>query len=496
MATRDVTPVSLRIPQDLMAQLMAHLFPGDGDEHGAVIAASVLTTARGTRLLAHRAFLAEDGIDYVPGRFGYRALTAEFVMDCALECDDLGMAYLAVHCHGGTTSVEFSDTDMQSHERGYPALLDLLGGPPVGALVFAEHAVAGDIWFPDRTRSPLEVLVVPGTTIQELWPRRERPPAGADERYDRQARLFGDRGQRLLARQKVGVIGLGGAGSLIVEQLAHLGVGSLVLIDPDRIEATNLSRVVGSTPADVRARNSPSLPARWLSRLGAKPLLKTAISRRLVARITNNAVGVKTVPLSVIEPAAADELLDCDFVFLAADSMQARLVFNAIVHQYLIPGVQMGTKARVQASTGNLTELYVAHRPVIPGAGCLWCNNLIPPDRLQAEATAPDQLRRQRYVDDDEVAAPSVITLNAIAAALSVNGMLMSLTGLQVRDDLVWTRYEPQTIDFYEEAPTRDPECPYCGAAGRLGRGPTQRLPIAVTTKTKEPYRVLRLRQR
>ena len=40
----------------------------------------------------------------------------------------------------------FSADDLASHERGYPALLDITKGGPVGALVFAKKAVAGDIW--------------------------------------------------------------------------------------------------------------------------------------------------------------------------------------------------------------------------------------------------------------------------------------------------------------------------------------------------------------
>lgn len=43
---------SLRIPPDLMDRLTSHLFPGDGDEHGAVIAAGMVKTSRGVRLLA------------------------------------------------------------------------------------------------------------------------------------------------------------------------------------------------------------------------------------------------------------------------------------------------------------------------------------------------------------------------------------------------------------------------------------------------------------
>ena len=116
MAQRAVkAPVSLRLPVEMASMLVSHLFPGDEDEHGAVVGAVVLETGRGYRLLGRRLFLAEDGIDYVPGKHGYRMLTPEFVLRCALACSDEGLAYLAVHNHLGIDSVVFSDTDMESH---------------------------------------------------------------------------------------------------------------------------------------------------------------------------------------------------------------------------------------------------------------------------------------------------------------------------------------------------------------------------------------------
>ena len=56
--------------------------------------------------------------------------------------------------------------------------------------------------------------------------------------------------------------------------------------------------------------------------------------------------------------------------------MRQRLVINAIVNQYLIPGVQLGSKIRSDAS-GALLDVMSANRPLRPGHGCLWCNQLI-----------------------------------------------------------------------------------------------------------------------
>jgi tRNA A37 threonylcarbamoyladenosine dehydratase len=470
--------LSLRISGEFMEELEGHLFPGDNNEHGAVIAASLLTTSRGTRLLAHRLFLARDGVDYVPGQRGYRMLTATFVMDCALECAELGMAYLAVHCHRKGNRVAFSRDDLASHERGYPALLDILNGPPAGGLVFATEAVAGDVWFPDRSRYAIDELVVAGRPIRRMYPAPPPRPSVVDERFDRQARLLGDRGQETLGQQKVGVIGAGGAGSLIVEYLSRLGVGEITVVDPERIEPSNLSRVVGSARRNTRPwLTHRSLPAWIRARTKRLRTSKVAIARRM-ARRANPGGRFQTILADVTTTKAANKLVDCDFLVLAADSMQARLVFNALVHQYLIPGVQVGVKAQVNAGSGEIVDLFTVTRPVVPGMGCLWCNGLILPGRLQEEATSPRQRDRQRYVDEEDIVAPSVITLNAVASSMGADDFLMSVTGLLEAAPLEWVKTFPRTGVVATESPRRDLICRECSSLGRLGRGPTARLPL------------------
>lgn len=125
-------PFTLTISELQFTELHTHLFPGDGDEHGAVIAAGIAETPSGTRLLVRDVFLAQDGVDFVPGTVGYRSFTPEFIVEKAGYCADQKLCYLTVHCHGGRDSVALSRTDLASHERGYPALLDITNGMPVG----------------------------------------------------------------------------------------------------------------------------------------------------------------------------------------------------------------------------------------------------------------------------------------------------------------------------------------------------------------------------
>lgn len=468
---------SLTIPAATMATLRDHLFPGDGDEHGAVIGATVVRTAAGTRLLTRRLFLARDGIDYVPGQRGYRMLTATFVLESAATCADQGLTYLAIHCHGGVDNVGFSGDDLASHERGYPALLDILNGPPVGGLVFARNAVAGDIWLPGGERVELTRVDVPGRTVTRMFPSPPSKPRRADDTYDRQARLFGDRGQSILQSQKVAVVGAGGAGALVNEYLARLGVGHLVVVDPERIDPTNLPRVVGASRRDARPWLSSARLPHALRRLGeGRRSSKVDIARR-VATLANPNIRFDAIQGDITDPAVATLVADCDYIFLAADSMQARLITNSIVHQYLVPGVQVGAKVQVDLATGTVGDVFSVVRPLIPGQSCLWCNELISPSRLAEEATDPQQRARQRYVD--EVPAPSVITLNAVAASHAVNDYLFSTTGLASDVPLRWKKFHPQTDEAIVEFPRQEQGCPECQV--RLGAGRSMRLPTKVT---------------
>ena len=465
-------PVSLRLHQAMATELRAHLLSGDGDEHGAVIGASVVETRRGARLLGRRLFLAKDGVDYLPGRRGHRVLAADFVRRCALACADEGLAYLAVHNHAGGDCVAFSSVDLASHRRGYPAIVDILDGPPAGGLVIADRAVAGDIWASTAEQLALDHTMVVGRSHQRLHPSPLRPRHAPPE-YDRQVRLFGDRGQEILNGQKVAVVGAGGAGSLINEYLARLGVGHLVVIDDDRIDSSNNPRVVGARPSDV----SPWPFARPLARLfHRKASPKVTIAKR-VAREAKPSIRYDAIADDVADPRVAAQLVDCDAIFLAADSMRARLVINAICHQHLIPTWQVGAKVSSD-DAGTIHDVFSVVRELVPGQSCLWCNELVNRARLAEEAESRDQRAAQRYVD--EVPAPSVITLNAVAAAHAVNQYLFATVGLQeLPEEVQWMKFRPTESHPTVELPRRGSSCSEC--QGRLGAGRLRELPTRTT---------------
>lgn len=467
---------TLTIEQPLYERLCDHLFAGDNEAHGAVIAAGLVTTERGTRLLARDFFPAKDGIDFVPGVRGYRRLTPQFVHDQIRYCRDEKLAYLAIHNHGGDTKVEFSDTDNRSHERGYPALLDI-SGQPVGALVLARHALAGDIWTTDRLRRTIRETMVVGRNLRRLYPAPPLPPPEADPTYNRQARWFGDRGQALLATLKVAVVGSGGVGLPLVTMLARLGVGEMVVIDPDRLDITNLPRMPEARRLDalvpLRALPRGATVAERLS------VRKVRLARRAAKR-ANPKIRFKGIAANVAEPESARELIDCDYIFLAADGHLARMLVNAVAHQFLIPAVQLGTRIDINPETGVAEDIRTNIRPILPGVGCLRCNKLISPARLQEESTGQRERARNRYVE--EVPAPSVITFNTWAASQAATDFLLMLTELiESSAQTGYTRFRPRQRKVEPVNPiTNKGDCKDCGTEpqSRRARGQEAELPL------------------
>ena len=222
------------------------------------------------------------------------------------------MAFLSVHNHGGLDRVAFSGDDLASHARAYPALLDIVDGPPVGALVYAQAAVAGAIWLPDGRRVELEASTVLDAGRRVLRPEPAAHARDVEARFDRQVRLFGPAGQTILQDATVAIVGLGGAGSILAELLGRLGVGRFLLIDPDRADVSNLPRLIGARRSDAllsenRIRRLPF--SKWLTRLRRRKVdlaarnIRRANPRAQVDRIADSVVdarvaGAYSTPIS------------------------------------------------------------------------------------------------------------------------------------------------------------------------------------------------------
>src|SRR4051794_28172137 len=154
----------LRIAREHFDSVYGHLYPGDQDEHGVVLLAGMSSAGGQVSLHVREVHIAREGIDYVEGKVGYRALTPTFIHKLITRARDERLVYLAAHNHGSDRQVAFSGIDLESHERGYPALLQIAKGMPVGGLVLGRRSMEVDLWLPSGQRLGLDEAVVVGNT--------------------------------------------------------------------------------------------------------------------------------------------------------------------------------------------------------------------------------------------------------------------------------------------------------------------------------------------
>lgn len=455
----------LRISQADYARLEKHLFRADHDEYGALLLAGVYRYADGGSLLTVREVHLLDDDDFPPGVHGYRQFGAAGLARIGNRASEENLALVTVHSHpGATTRNALSSDDLSAHERVFPHLLDITSADIVCGVALGNASAAGELWWADGSRGELNVLRIPGERIRIHRPQPSAR-ASAESRFDRQIRLFGADGQARLRDATVAVVGAGGGGSILVEQLCHLGVGRILVIDHDVVKEHNLSRIMGATPGDV-----------------ANATKKVDVAAR-AARQRDPRSQVIPVDGSIADLDVAERLVACDYIFLATDTATARLVANAVSQTFLIPTVQIGAKVDTR-DDGSIEQIYTAVRPVLPRQGCLHCAGLIDAMALQREAASPQERSNQNYLGTADVIDPSVTTLNAAAAAGALNVFLMALTELA----------EPGLAD-HRITLTRDAttlattvgcreDCRWCGTGSRsrYGRADLNLLPCRPAT--------------
>ena len=167
----------------------------------------------------------------------------------------------------------------------------------------------------------------------------------------------------VLGRSRAALVGLGGGGSHVAQQLAHIALGNFLLIDFDFIEDTNLNRLVGATLEDVK--------------LGTA---KVDIAERVIKGVNP---GAEVVKRKASWTEVTDELRDADVIFACVDSMVCRSELESFARRFLIPLIDIGMD--VHESRG---EFPIGGQAVLsmPGKPCMRCMGLVTDDALAKEA--------------------------------------------------------------------------------------------------------------
>jgi molybdopterin/thiamine biosynthesis adenylyltransferase len=261
----------------------------------------------------------------------------------------------------------------------------------------------------DETQ-PVDRLYVVGPRWSLLVADDAPAEAQVPTMFDRQVRAFGGDLQRVLSTLRVAVVGCGGTGSAVAEQLVRLGIRSLLLIDPDEIVDSNVTRVYGSTPAAIGLAKADHL----------------AHHLRLIAPGSN----IRPVRRLVTEEKVAYRLTACDLVFGCTDDNAGRLVLSRLSAYYLVPLIDVGvllssTDGILQGIDGRITI-------VTPGEGCLVCRERIDTDRARVEQLDPAErkaLQAEGYAPELREVEPSVVPYTSLVASLAVAEVIERFVG-------------------------------------------------------------------
>jgi hypothetical protein len=413
-------------------------------ETGAILFAEG-TPSSGSASLAVRKVVLVPTEAYRARRSDFMEIDPVWMNKQCFEARQQGFSVLTAHTHLTDGPAWFSWADDAGDERLMPALLAQMPDRLHGALNVTRTDALGRVYL-DGTFQSARISVAGSRLL--LLPQRESPDS-VRATHSRQQLALGRQGQARLAALRVGVVGAGGTGSVVSALVGRLGIHRLLLLDGDRFEASNLSRILESVPADVEAKTPKTMIARRALQASAPEVTVTTVDRAL-AHHDDLAL-----------------LATCDVVFSCVDRLAPRALLNRLAYAAHVPVIDMGSAFRVDRNGVVISQ---GGKVVLigPGRPCLWCWGDLDAERIRVESLDPDEREREAehgYITGADEPQPSVVTFNATLAAAAVTEFLRMVTGFAGSDE------PPDRInfDFARATATRArgrsrPDCSFCGA--------------------------------
>ena len=372
--------------QDIYWNKIKSHFYDDSREHSLFLFARSIKTKSGTVFLTCDIYPISDekfvnkGLD-----IGYRLDHSE-LSNLVQKAKQGNFILIDIHNHFNAHPT-FSDIDISSRTKALSYFYQQLSTNLHGSIVLGKDNTVDAIFWKDGKINHIDKILIQGEKMQLILPTHTSINLDDDtsylERTQRQTLAFGVEEQKRLKNLTIGIIGLGGIGSIICQELAYLGIRNFILIDGDKVECKNLNRLVGANTKSIGK-------------------FKVDVIKSHIDFITDDQANVVAIPQNIETPDSFDEIKNSDFIFCCAETALAKRLTNKICNAFLIPfigcwvGINQDTKNRLTNVGGNITF----HNLTNP---CLECLELIKDgDYLNNEPT------------------PSVIHLNGTVSSLAI----------------------------------------------------------------------------
>lgn len=269
--------------------------------------------------------------------------------------------------------------------------------------------------------------------------------------FSRQLLFFGKEGQEKIEKIHTGIVGFGGIGSHVVQQLAYLGVRRYTIIENDVVEASNLNRLIGATIRDL------DLPTR-----------KCEVARRMIYAIrTEKECEVNMISEKFPSKGSLDALKTVDILFGCVDRDGPRLILTEFSSAYEKPYIDLATEIHPEYKTFGGRVFFS-----IPGRSCLHCRK-----ELSAEEIRKDFQSEIEKIEENEIygvpktfldgSGPAVVSLNGIIASLGVTEFMVYVTGVRSAKEMLI--YDGMTGIVKNNTDDPTPDCFYCTSIKGIG---------------------------
>jgi len=445
--------IKLRLTETDHAKLQHHLLPGDGLEAVAV----VICGRR--RSNSHHCLTVRTVVPIpydeckirTPDRVTW---STERLIPLLEEAAKYDLAVLKVHSHPGGYP-QFSSVDDESDSDLFNSVFGWTDSkyPHASAVMLPGGSMFGRAILRDGRFQPLDSILVPGNDLRFWIPDGSGNLPSFTQRH---AQLFGSGTTLRLREMAVAIIGCSGTGSPLIEQVARLGVGRLVLVDPDRIEEKNLNRIVNATREDAYLK---------------RPKVE-AMARAIAAM--GFGTDVEIIPENLATTRAVKAVAECDVVFGCMDGVEGRHLLNRLAAFYVLPYFDVGIRLEADGH-GGINEASGAVFYVRPDGSTLQDRNVYDYEQLRAAGlrrTDPKAYREQvkaGYIHGVAEDRPAVISINTQIASTAVNEFLARLHPYRLDDNSAFATVRTSFIQgvTYQEA-----EEPPSGAFFRhIGKG-------------------------
>lgn len=429
------------------ADLVAYQLLGGDTERCAILFASRALQNRAVIRFVVRKVEFPDEENYTQKSIVSAELSPAFIAKISKQARMNGFSIIFVHSHPGKDHPQFSNVDDMGEKRLASFLSVRLPDTAHGSIVISAGGWRGRLL---GSSNPMKVVSL-GAKREVLFESKNAYPIDRTL-FDRQVRAFGVDGQKILGSLVVGIVGLGGTGSVAAQQLAHLGVKSFILIDPDKIESTNLNRVVGANKKDMDRA-------------------KVDVAADLILSISPDA-SIHRVIGDATRTHVANELTAVDFIFSCTDSHGSRSVIQQIAYQYLVPCIDVGSI--LTSSNGHVTGIHGRVQALSPGLPCLHCSGLIDAEEVRRDMMDDEERQRDRYIHGAREPAPAVISINSTVMSLAITMFMSMVVGIPSEGRYVL--YNGKGPTLRSVTAKQNPNCYICSQNGVLGLGSSQAL--------------------